>query len=374
MAESVAMSDTATPAPALKNIFDRARYRHIAAETAAVYPRFDGKKFLALALPGLDELSLMQRLRRTSECLHATLPGDYKKSIAILRKLAPRINSGFVTLVLPDYVGLYGRDDFDTSMAALKFFTAFGSSEFAIREFIRQDPGRTLAVMKAWAKDESEHVRRLASEGSRPRLPWSFRLDALMADPELAAPILETLKSDASLYVRKSVANHLNDITKLHPEWVLGRLKGWPLDHPHTAWIARHALRTLIKQGDKQALSVIGAGKKAAVSISDLSVSPKKLTLGERLELSFTLQSTSRQSQRLVVDYAIHYVKKADSSSAKVFKLKELTLGAGESVQLSRGQVVRDFTTRVHHAGRHEVDIMVNGERLANGFFELLKP
>ncbi len=165
------------------------------------------------------------------------------------------------------------------------------------------------------------------------------------------------------------MANHLNDITKLHPEWVLKRLKSWPLDNPHTAWIARHALRTLIKQGDKQALGVIGAGKKAAVSISGFSVSPKKLTLGERLELSFTLQSTSRQSQRLVVDYAIHYVKKAGSSSAKVFKLKELNLGAGESVRLSRSQVVRDFTTRVHHAGRHEVDIMVNGERLASGFF-----
>ena len=360
-------------APALKNICDKVRYRHIAAETTAVYPRFDGKKFLALALPGLDELSLMQRLRRTSECLHATLPDDYPKAIAILRKLAPRINSGFVTLVLPDYVGLYGRDDFDTSMEALKFFTAFGSSEYAIREFIRQDPARTLAVMKAWARDESEHVRRLASEGSRPRLPWSFRLDALMADPELAAPILESLKADSSLYVRKSVANHLNDITKLHPDWVLGRLKGWPLDNPHTAWIARHALRTLIKQGDRQALGVIGAGKKPAVGITGLSITPKKLTLGERMALSFTLQSTSRQSQRLVVDYAVHYVKKSGNSSAKVFKLKELTLAAGQSVQLSRSQVVRDFTTRVHHAGRHAVDIMVNGERLASGHFDLLK-
>jgi 3-methyladenine DNA glycosylase AlkC len=372
LAESVAMSDTA--APALKNMFDPARYRHIAAEMAAVYPRFDSKQFLKLALAGLDELSLMQRLRRTSECLHATLPADYPKAIAILHKLAPRINSGFVTLVLPDYVGLYGRDDFDTSMEALKFFTAFGSSEFAIREFIRQDPARTLAVMKRWAKDGSEHVRRLASEGSRPRLPWSFRLDALMAEPELAAPILDTLKADSSLYVRKSVANHLNDITKLHPGWVLKRLKSWPLENAHTAWIARHALRTLIKQGDKEALGVIGAGKKAAVSISGFTVNPKKLTLGERLTLSFTLQSTSRQSQRLVVDYAIHYVKKAGSSSAKVFKLKELTLAAGDSVQLSRSQVVRDFTTRVHHAGRHEVDIMVNGERLVSGFFELLKP
>ncbi|MES2413455.1 MAG: DNA alkylation repair protein [Pseudomonadota bacterium] len=363
--------DVQTAAPALKEIFNAARLRHIAAEVAAVYPGFDQKAFLKLALQDLDGLSLMQRLRRTSESLHATLPANYKKTIAILRKLAPRINSGFVTLVLPDYVGLYGQDDFDTSMDALKFFTAFGTSEFAIREFLKRDPKRTLAVMKTWASDDSDHVRRLASEGSRPRLPWSFRLDALMADPGLAAPILERLRADDSLYVRKSVANHLNDITKLHPDWVMSRLEGWPLDKPQTAWIARHALRTLIKQGDRRALAVIGAGKKAAVKLHGFTVNPPRLTLGERLTLSLSLESTARTSQRLVVDYAIHYVKKSGASSAKVFKLKELTLAPGETVQLSRGQLVKDFTTRVHHAGHHVVDVMVNGEKLASSGFDL---
>ncbi len=364
---------TTQAAPALKEIFNVDRLRHIATEVAAVYPAFDQKKFLKLVQADLDSLSLMQRLRRTSESLHATLPADYKKAVAILRKLAPRINSGFVTLMLPDYVSLYGQDDFDTSMEALKFFTAFGSSEFAIREFLRREPKRTLAVMKVWASDDNEHVRRLASEGSRPRLPWSFRLDALMADPELAAPILEKLKADDSLYVRKSVANHLNDITKLHPDWVMSRLEGWPLDKPQTAWIARHALRTLIKQGHRRALAVIGAGKKAEVRLSGFAVSPQKISLGDRLDVSFNLQSTSRKSQRLVVDYAIHYVKKSGASSAKVFKLKELTLAAGETVQLKRSQVVKDFTTRVHHAGHHAVDVMVNGEKMASGGFDLLR-
>lgn len=367
------MTSASTTAPALKDIFNTDRFRHVAKETAAVHPRFDAARFLEQALPGLDPLTLMQRLRRMTESLHATLPADYKKSVTILRKLAPRINSSFVTLVLPDYVGLYGLDDFDTSMEALKFFTAFGSSEFAIREFLRRDQERTLAVMQIWSRDKSEHVRRLASEGSRPRLPWSFRLDALMADPGLAAPILENLKADDSLYVRKSVANHLNDITKTHPDWVLERLEGWPLENPHSAWIARHALRTLIKQGDRRALAVIGAGKKAAVQLHDFSVSPKKLRLGERLDLSFRLESKARSSQRLVVDYAIHYVKKSGASSAKVFKLKELTLGAGETVLLTRSQVIRDFTTRVHHAGHHAVDIVVNGERMAEGGFHLLR-
>lgn len=362
---------TVAETPALKEIFDANRFRHVAAETTAVYPRFDTARFLALSLPGLDALTLMQRLRRMTESLHATLPSDYQKTIGILRKLAPRINRGFVTLVLPDYVGLHGQDDFDTSMEALKFFTAFGSSEFAVREFLRRDPARTLAVMQAWSRDESEHVRRLASEGCRPRLPWSFRLEALMAEPALAAPILENLKADPSLYVRKSVANHLNDVTKTHPAWVLERLEGWPLDNPHTAWIARHALRTLIKQGDRRALAVIGAGKKPAVLLHDFSVSPRTITLGERLDLSFRLESKSRNSQRLVVDYIVHYVKKSGASSAKVFKLKELTLDAGQTVVITRSQVIRDFTTRVHHPGHHDVDIVVNGERLARGGFHL---
>jgi 3-methyladenine DNA glycosylase AlkC len=358
-------------APALKEIFDANRFHHVARQIATVYPRFDAPRFLELALQDLADLTLMQRLRRMTQSLHATLPADYPKAVALLRKLVPRINSGFVTLALPDYVGQYGRQDFDTSMDALKFFTSFGSAEFAVREFLKRDPVRTLAVMQAWSRDADEHVRRLASEGSRPRLPWSFRLDALMADPELAAPILENLKADDSLYVRKSVANHLNDITKTHPAWVLERIEGWPLENPQTAWIARHALRTLIKQGDRRALAVIGAGKKAAVRLHDFVVSPQKIALGERLDLSLQLQSTALKSQRLVVDYTIHYVKKSGASSAKVFKLKELTLAAGETVLLRRSQVIRDFTTRVHHAGHHAVDIMVNGERLAQGGFHL---
>ncbi|MES2942031.1 MAG: DNA alkylation repair protein [Pseudomonadota bacterium] len=368
---TVAETSTTSTAPALKNIFDIARFQHIALETAAVYPLFEPARFLEIALPGLDELSLMQRLRRTTQSLHACLPADYSQAISVLRLLAPRINSSFVTLVLPDYVGLYGRDDVDISLDALKFFTTFGSSEFAIREFLRLDAAHTLAVMQQWSLDNNEHVRRLASEGSRPRLPWSFRLDALMADPELAAPILENLRADSSLYVRKSVANHLNDITKTHPDWVLSRLESWPLDNPHTAWIARHALRSLIKKGEQRALALIGAGQKAAVELQNLAITPK-IRLGQRLAMSFSLVSRSKLAQRLVVDYSIHYVKKSGTSSAKVFKLKELTLAAGQTMEISRSQVIRDFTTRVHHPGHHAVDITVNGEKMASGGFDLL--
>lgn len=362
------------PATSLKDWFNAPRLRHIAQEVSTIHPAFDQKHFLKLALRDLDSLSLMQRLRRTTECLHATLPPSYPAALKILRALAPRINHSFVGLVLPDYVAQHGLQNFDLSLAALKYFTPFSSSEFAIRPFLREDLSRTLAVMETWSRDDNDHVRRLASEGCRPRLPWSFRLDALITDPTPVLPILENLRADPSLYVRKSVANHLNDITKDHPAWVLDLLHGWPLAaSPHTTWIARHALRTLIKKGDPRALTLIGASGKAEVTIANFTITPDNIQLGQKITLSLQLQSTSTASQRLVVDYALHYVKKSGATSAKVFKWKELTLAPGETITLTREQTIKDFTTRLHHPGHHAVDILINGSPLAQSSFQLTK-
>lgn len=361
------MSDS----PELKNWFDEARYRRIATDLADLHPCFDRKRFLNHTLDGLAERTLIQRLRRTSEAMRETLPEEFPKTLGILRNLAPRFQHGFVSLVLPDYVGLYGHDDFDRSMDALKFFTPFGSSEFAIREFLRRDLGRTLAVMETWSRDSDEHVRRLASEGCRPRLPWSFRLAELIGDPTPVRPILHNLRADPSLYVRKSVANHLNDITKDHPQWVLDRIAEWDLANSHTAWIAKRALRTLIKQGDRKALAVIGAGEKAEVALEAFAVSPARLKLGGSIAMNLLLKSTARRSQKLVIDYAIHYVKQSGDTSPKVFKWKETEAGPGAVLQVSKNQRIQDFTTRKHHAGRHRVEVMVNGEVLAESEFRL---
>lgn len=366
------MTDTPQPAPALKEIFNMARLQHIAEQTTAIYPGFDTPAFLAHVAHDLDSQSLMQRLNRVSRGLHAGLPADYPEALGILYQLAPRLNSSFVSLILPEYVALYGQHDFERSMQALKFFTTFGSSEFGVRHFLRLDFPRALGIMQGWSQDENEHVRRLASEGSRPRLPWSFRIEPLMADPAPVLSILDNLKADSSLYVRKSVANHLNDITKDNPEWVLDYLENWSLDNPHTAWIARHALRSLIKKGDRRALSIMGAGHKADVRVDQLSVTPQEIRLGDTLSLAFRVTSTSQQSQRLIIDYAIHYVKKSGGTSAKVFKLKTLELGAGESVLVTRKPQLRNFTTRVHYAGKHELDVLINGDCLAKSSFDLL--
>lgn len=359
--------------PALKDWFDVARYRRIADLLADAHPGFDRKRFLAVATAGLEELTLIQRVRRATDACHATLPADFTQAVAALKRIAPHVQHGFVGIFLPDFVGRHGHGHFEESMAALKFLTPFSSAEFAIREFLKRDLARTLAVMERWSQDENEHVRRLASEGSRPRLPWSFRLDALVTDPSPTAPILENLRADPSLYVRKSVANHLNDISKDHPDWMLARLKSWDLAHPHTQWIARRAARTLIKAGHRPALTLFNFGGKPVVRVADLKVTPARLKLGQTLEFSFCLISTARKTQSLAVDYIIHYVKASGGTSAKVFKLRELTLAAGETQVIRKRQTIRNFTTRKHHAGRHRVELQINGCILAQGQFFLIR-
>ena len=363
--------DQTQAAPALKEIFDRARLQHIAGEMVSISPDFDHERFMALATNNLDALGIMQRLRQTAEALRGALPGDFARSVGLLRELAPRINHGFASIMLPEFVALYGRAEFDRSMEALHYFTRFGSAEFAIRHFLADDFDRTLKVMHGWALDGNEHVRRLASEGSRPRLPWSFQMKNLIADPSPTLPILEALKSDPSLYVRKSVANHLNDVSKDNAELLLERLAGWDMADRNTAWIVRHALRTLIKKGDPKALALIGTSGRPEVDVASFAVTPASIALGGRIALKTSIVSTAERQQQLVVDYAVHYVKKAGGTSKKVFKLKEITLPPAGRKELEISQAVRDFTTRKHYPGHHRIELIVNGETVAEGGFEL---
>ena len=368
MADSA--SDSTGAAPALKEIFNRERLSHFARETEAVWPEFDQKRFLRHATTGLDELGIMQRMRQTAISLHETLPQDFRKALPILKELAPRIGHNFAAITLSEFVALYGLRHFDLSLDALKFFTRFGSSEFAIRHFFIADFDRTIAAMHRWTGDENEHVRRLASEGSRPRLPWSFHLKNLIADPSPTGPILERLKADPSLYVCKSVANHLNDIGKDHPDLLVERVSGWDLSDRHAAWIARHALRTLIKKGDARALALIGTTGKAEIKVEAFAVEPARIKLGERITTKARLTSMSKSPQRLVIDYAVHYPKK-NGVTRKVFKLRETELPPGAACELAISQTVKDFTTRKHNAGFHRVELMVNGEVLAEAGFHL---
>ena len=359
------------PDRALKHIFDLACFERTADALRHAAPACDADAFLSQARDGLEPLSLMQRMRHMADCLHGVLPAGDTEALDVLRAMGPRMTPAFATLALCDYIARYRLHAFDASMQTLRDLTALGTAEYGVRPFLRADPDRALAHMMRWAGDPDPHVRRLASEGSRPRLPWSFHLETLATDPDRVGPLLDALKQDDSLYVRKSVANHLNDITKRHPEWVLARLARWPLDDARCAWIARHALRTLIKRGDARALALIGVARDAAVRLVAFDVAPATLRLGERVNVTATLESTGTHAQKLEVDYAIEYVKRDGTRRLKVFKLRAFTLAPGARVMLARTQVVRDFTTRRHYAGRHPVHLIVNGTTLCQAFFDL---
>lgn len=355
----------------LKEMFNRAYYAKLAEAVHSVYQPFPVKVFLTEVCEPLASLSLNERMRHTSVVLQKHLPSHYPKSIGILNEVIPIMPVGYTNLVFPDYVSQFGTHDFKTSLKALHYYTRFGSSEFAIRTFLKMDFDRTIQEMYRWSEDENEHVRRLSSEGSRPRLPWSFKLDEVIHNPTRTQPILENLKQDESLYVRKSVANHLNDFSKDSPDFVVKLVKSWDTAHPHTAWIVKRGCRSLFKQGDKKSLAAFNYTKEVQVTIANFSITPKVVAIGGTLSFDFELISNKKASQKLMVDYRIHYVKKNGSLSPKVFKLKEVDLPAGKSIHISKKQRFQDFTTRKHTAGKHLLEILVNGEVVKSVQFQV---
>ncbi len=356
----------------MKNWFNKAFYRRTAKQLAGLHLRFDADRFLSHALDGLDQRELMARLNRTAEAFHAALPLSFAEQLDVLRAHAPQIGHNFIGIWPSAHVAAQGLKQPDLALPALRDFTRYGSAEFAVRPFLVRDLPGTLAVMREWAHSDDEHVRRLASEGSRPRLPWGLRLQALVADPSATLPLLSALRADPALYVRKSVANHLNDITKDHPERVLDFVADWDRSDARTAWIVKHGLRTLVKKGHPRALALFGAGSAAKIETT-ISTRPKRIHLGDTLEISATLASTARRAQELIVDYVVHYARASGRASEKVFKWTTLTLAPGETVVLTKRQTIRDFSTRKHHPGAHGVELQVNGRRVARAAFLLAK-
>lgn len=351
-------------------MFNRTYYKNLAQVLASVYKSFKAEAFVKEVTENFEPLSLNERMRNTSKVLQKYLPENYISTIGIMKEVIPQLKGGYTNLIFPDFVAQFGQPNFSLSLDALKYFTQFGSSEFAIRTFLKQDLKATLNEMYKWANDENEHVRRLASEGSRSRLPWSFKLDAIIQNPSLTTPILQTLKADDALYVRKSVANHLNDITKDSPEHVLNLIKTWDQSHPHTAWIIKRGCRSLLKQGDKKSMAVFNLTKDVKLAIKKISLNKSLLRLNDVLVFQFDLVSQKKTDQRLMVDYRIHYSKKSGVQLPKVFKLKELVLKPGETIAIKKQQRFQDFTTRKLHTGTHVLEIVINGEVMVKKKFE----
>jgi 3-methyladenine DNA glycosylase AlkC len=347
-----------------------------------VYPPFDTAAFVAEIGAEVDELEFKERIALFSRALHRQLPPAFPEAWAILAQLLGdelvaeegMFNEGFALWPLAHFIEVYGLEDFEAAMGAMYEITKRHTAEFAIRPFLQRDPERTLAVLRQWVTDESPHVRRLVSEGTRPRLPWAGRLDAFIADPSPTLALLDKLKDDPSAFVRKSVANHLNDISKDHPQLVIDTLTRWRKDAgPERLWIIRHALRTLVKQGDPAALALLGFGR-AQVSLHNLRLEPDRLRLGETLLLSFTLQSESDEAQELIIDYLVHFVKANGQTSPKVFKLSTRRLNGRESIHIQKKHALKPVTTRRYYPGEHRLEIQVNGELLGGQPFWLEIP
>ncbi len=345
----------------------------------AVYPSFNTPSFMAQIEAELEALELKQRSGLFATAMRDHLPSDYPEAIAILQRAFPpelsevdgEFSFGFDMMPIPHFVELFGLDHFEVSMAAMKEITKRFSAEFAIRPFITRYPQQTLAILQAWSVDDNVHVRRLVSEGTRPRLPWAGRLYQFIEDPTPVLPLLAKLRQDESLYVRRSVANHLNDIAKDHPELVVQTLSDWQVDgDDNLDWITRHALRTLIKDGRSDALALIGYGE-VEVSVSEFRVEPETIQMGETVTIHLTLQSESDVSQELLIDYAIHFVKANGTTSPKVFKWTTKELNGRQTITLTKKHKIKPITTRKYYGGEQGVAVQVNGRVLAQSSFHL---
>lgn len=352
---------------ALKNLFNQSLLKKISSSITKIYPSFEQSEFQKL-MPKMNSLEMKPRVLFIRDQLHQRLPQSYPQALQILLKSTESNQlSGFDLWPYMEYVQTFGLDHFDLSLNALKKMTSLFTAEWAIRPFIKKDSKKTLAFLLKCSKDKNEHIRRWASEGTRPRLPWGERLHISIKDPAPLFPILENLKFDDSLYVRKSVSNHLNDIAKDHPDLVIKILKKWKSEArgenlTKIDWVVRRSLRTLIKEGHPQALGLIGVSSEVEVKISKLAFKKNKIKLGERIEFSFQLTSSSIKPQKLVIDYLIHFMKANNKTSAKVFKLKTFEILSKENLLISKSHHIKKITTREYYPGRHLLELQVNGK------------
>jgi 3-methyladenine DNA glycosylase AlkC len=357
-----------------KNHLNQKAISAMAAEIARSYRRFDGKSFVtAVMSDDFEGRELKDRIQTIARHLSRYLPADYSKAVDVLIKTAPRVGM-FENWALTSYVELFGLEHFDDSVRALRALTPHSSSEFAIRPFMIRYTKRMMPILMMWATDRDEHVRRLAAEGSRPRGVWTAHIEDFKEDPSPVLKLLELLKADPSLYVRKAVANNLNDISKEHPKLVIDTALRWQKDdHPYTNWIIKHACRSLIKTGHPEVFPVFGFAYPPRVEVKNLRLSPRKLEVGEDLSFSFDLESSAGKSQKLAIDYAVTYVRAGGRSSRKVFKLSEKELPSGQKLSLSARRSFADVSTRTHHPGRHQLDIIVNGEIISQRTFSVTR-
>jgi len=367
-----------------KDVFNPTLVERMGQRIKTVWPEFNETSFRKSIVSKLDHLSLSERSELICQSLYSHLPPEYSNAVNVLLSTFKEATEakelsgfdGFYFMPIARYVSTYGLDqkDFNLSMKALIAITKRFTSEDAIRPFIRKYPNETFKYLHQWTEDDNLHVRRLVSEGTRPRLPWSSALKEFQVDPGPVLELLEKLKEDPELYVRRSVANNLNDIAKDHPGLVLKTLKRWKkIENKGTQWIITHASRTLLKQGLPEALELLGYPTDVKIEVEHLKLNKKTCRMGDEIEFSFKIISKAKQEQNLMIDFVVHYMKANGKKASKVFKLSKKKLPANQVLNFSKRLSFKTISTRKYYVGSHEIHIQINGKLYGKVEFELTK-
>jgi len=353
----------------LKDLYSPAFYDRLANSFVHTMEGFDKKKFKhSLFSDAFETMELKERMKHTARCMHLFMPQTFgPASLKMISKIVDRWRDhefpkgGLEHMFLPDYIETYGLDNYNTAVKALELVTQYVSCEFAVRPFLLRYYEPMLAQMVQWSTHKSEAVRRLASEGSRPRLPWAMSIPALKKDPRVVLPILENLKNDKSESVRRSVANSLNDITKDHPELVLTLAAKWKGISAEVDAVIKHGSRTLLKKGHTGILAHYGL-ESQHVELSGMKVLTPVVKIGDSLQFQFSVINKARATQTIRLECGIYYLKANGTLAKKVFKISERILQPGGSITIDRSQSFKLITTRVFYPGAHKISVIVNGE------------
>jgi 3-methyladenine DNA glycosylase AlkC len=365
------------------HLLNREKVSYLASEIYEVFPGFDRDGFVEKVVGRFPELELKARISWISEVLFEFLPSDFCVAVSLLLESLPAPCDplktdddfgDFIYAAYAEFVAVYGcqKETLVFSLNALKEITKRFSVEFAIRSFINAFPDETLAELVIWSRDDHYHVRRLVSEGTRPKLPWAQKV---LIAPSRALPLLDGLFFDSTRFVTRSVANHLNDISKIDPELVLSTLDRWKKTQKQSPkemdFMIKHALRTLVKNGHEGAISFLDFSPNPDVIVSSLDVKASVVKIGDSVEFSFLVMA--QKNERLIVDYVIYFRNKTgDLAGSKVFKLKQLEMMRGQAIRLSKRHLFRaGMTTRPLFQGEHRIEIQINGKTMGGVEFFL---
>lgn len=362
----------------LKNMFSPAFFKDLDDTIKEVLPKFDFPAFKKRIYDDKwEERELKDRMKHTAVCLKDFLPESYQEAVGIVVKIAQLKmreelgKDGFAYMFLPTFVEFYGLDHYQVSVEAMTEITKLMSCEFAVRPFFLKYPDQMLEQTKAWANHPDFKVRRLASEGCRPRLPWGKGVPFLKKQPELIIPILDQLKDDPAEWVRRSVANNLNDISKDHPDLIIGLAQQWKGQSKEVDWVLKHACRTLLKQGNPQLMRLFGFGSTENIDIQDLQLDRTVAKIGEELYFSFNLLNKENTASKIRLEYGLYFKKANGSLSRKVFQISEKEYPPESSTLISKKQHFKIITTRKYYPGRHKLSVIVNGVEMKTREFEL---